>query len=93
MFVHIFSHSRIAYHFEPDDWVGRYFFTGGTMPSDDLLLHFTDDVIVREHWRVGGEHYQQSARSWLANLDSNRREALAILRGHYGDAAPAWFNR
>jgi cyclopropane-fatty-acyl-phospholipid synthase len=93
LFVHIFSHSRIAYHFEPDDWIGRYFFTGGTMPSDDLLLHFTHDLRVHEHWRIGGVHYSRTAQAWLANLDSNRREALAILREHYGEAAPVWLNR
>lgn len=93
LFVHIFSHSRVAYHFEPDDWIGRYFFTGGTMPSDDLLLHFTEDLIVRQHWRVGGEHYQRTARGWLTNLDSHRPEAMAVLRKHYRDAAPEWLNR
>lgn len=33
LFVHIFTHARASYHFEtegPDNWMGRYFFTGGT---------------------------------------------------------------
>lgn len=95
LFVHIFTHVRHAYHFDAaDDWIGKYFFTGGTMPSDSLLLYFQDDVQVVDHWRLDGRHYERTANAWLARLDANRERALAVLKEAYGDAeAHAWLQR
>jgi cyclopropane-fatty-acyl-phospholipid synthase len=86
-FVHIFTHHRFAYPYEvrdASDWMAEHFFTGGQMPSDDLLLHFQDDVNIREHWVVDGRHYQKTAEAWLARLDRQRGEALKLFAEVYG---------
>jgi cyclopropane-fatty-acyl-phospholipid synthase len=99
LFVHIFTHKELAYPFEvtgtgdgPGDWMARHFFTGGIMPSDDLLLYFQSDLQLQEHWHVPGVHYQKTAEDWLARMDGNRASILPLFESTYGQAdARKWW--
>lgn len=97
LFVHIFAHRHLTYFFEDkarDDWMTRYFFTGGIMPSEHLLSHFQDDFRLARQWWVDGRHYERTSNHWLAGMDAAKAEILALFRPTYGDdQAEIWFQR
>ncbi len=97
LFVHIFSHHKFAYPYEvrdTSDWMSRHFFTGGIMPSDDLLLYFQDHFRILQHWTFSGAHYQRTAEAWLENMDRHRDGILPVFISTYGESdARRWWVR
>ena len=95
LFVHIFCHRQSAYFYEIKnqwDWMTKYFFTGGIMPSKDIFEFFDEDLTVAESWEINGKHYSKTSKSWLKNIDKNSKIVKQILNQHY-DEKNIWFYR
>jgi cyclopropane-fatty-acyl-phospholipid synthase len=97
LFVHIFAHKTEAYLFEAKsskDWMSKYFFTGGIMPSADLLPTAAEHLTLEESWPVNGTHYSKTLEAWLKKQDQNKNEVLAIFNECYGKKdAKLWAQR
>lgn len=97
LFVHIFCHRELFYPFEDEgdaSWMSKMFFTGGVMPSFDLLPRCQDSLELERAWKVNGRHYARTLEAWLHNADEREDEILAVLEGTCGsESARVWLQR
>ncbi len=81
-FVHVFCHRQLAYTFEQEgekNWMGRHFFSGGIMPSEDLFSRYQEALEIKDQWWINGNHYAKTSEAWLEKLDGCSGEARKIL--------------
>jgi cyclopropane-fatty-acyl-phospholipid synthase len=97
LFIHVFCHREYPYLFETEgakNWMGRYFFTAGMMPFDEIFLYFQKHLRLEKNWVVDGTHYSKTSRDWLKNLESNKRAVLDLFEKTYGSGqAQLWYQR
>jgi cyclopropane-fatty-acyl-phospholipid synthase len=97
LFTHIFTHREYSYFFDADgtdNWMGKYFFTGGQMPSRYLFRSFQRDLTLQKQWTWNGAHYAKTAEAWLQNIDYHEAKVLKIMERTYGVAeAERWLQR
>ncbi|KAH8683100.1 hypothetical protein BGZ60DRAFT_467457 [Tricladium varicosporioides] len=93
LFVHIFAHKTTPYDFE-EGWMSTHFFSGGTMPSADLLLYFQNDLKLKKQWWVNGQHYAKTCEDWLSKMTASKSEIWPHLQETYGEEKIAmWYYR
>ncbi|MBS1718015.1 MAG: class I SAM-dependent methyltransferase [Armatimonadetes bacterium] len=96
-FVHVFRHHAYPYLFDTEgaaNWMGRYFFSGGVMPSCQLLAQAQSHLKLSNSWELDGRHYERTANLWLENLDARTAEVLTVLERAYGkEQAQVWLQR
>ena len=86
LFIHIFCHKTVTYAFDGDtheDWMSKYFFSGGTMPSDDLFLRVCGRLNLVTQHRWSGVHYARTAEAWLENIDSRKDEIIKLFSQNF----------
>ena len=97
LFLHVFAHKQYAYAFEArdeSDWMSRYFFTGGMMPSVEIMDSLDVPFEMEERWPVDGKHYARTSEDWLKKLEDNAKLVLPVLAQTYGpEQASLWFQR
>lgn len=96
LFVHIFCHHRFAYPFEvrdETDWMAKYFFSGGMMPSQNLLLNCQQHLRLQQQWLWDGTHYEKTSNAWLQMMDSRDDTVVEILKQAYGSDWRKWKSR
>ncbi|WP_223787608.1 SAM-dependent methyltransferase [Marinicella meishanensis] len=96
MFVHVFAHRYLMYPFiaEGDDnWMAKYFFSGGQMPAVDTFYHFQQQLKIERRWLNSGVHYEKTANHWLQNMDQNKAQIMPVMEKVYGEDAKLWFQR
>ena len=95
LFIHIFCHKKLTYFYEMKnsfDWMTKYFFQGGIMPSKDIFKYFENDLEIINQWDINGNHYSKTLKAWLNNHYKNKKKILDIFQRHY-DKPKIWFNR
>jgi len=98
MLLDYFVHKSRAYTYEKNTWMGKYFFSGGIMPSYDLLPNLDETIgktlEIEAAYKINGRHYAKSSEAWLKLFYEEKDQIKDIMDQFYGEEqAKLWQNR
>ena len=91
VFIHIFVHKNRSYILDGNEkvnWMAKYFFSQGMIPSINLMPFCNKNLVTKKIWKVNGNHYAKTLNSWLNNFDSNKNKIKKILSKHENNENP-----
>lgn len=73
LFVHSLLHQSNSYLLDDSDWMGRNFFTGGSILALNSYHHIAPpSLYISEVHPVNGQGYSRTLLAWLEALERNR---------------------
>jgi cyclopropane-fatty-acyl-phospholipid synthase len=69
MLLHSIGRDRPSAHV--DQWIDKYIFPGGVVPSMSQLLRASEGRLVVEHFDGFGQDYDRTLMSWYSNFNRN----------------------
>jgi len=77
-FVHSLLHQSSSYLMDVDSWMGRNFFTGGSILSLNSYFHLMpDSLVMRDVVPVNGVGYSKTLLAWLELMEQKRTPFVA----------------
>jgi cyclopropane-fatty-acyl-phospholipid synthase len=73
--------------------MAHYFFTGGIMPSVELLPKAAKGFNLVDQWMVNGVHYSKTLEAWLKKQDRHEKLIKEQFQKTYGKDTPLWIQR
>ena len=64
-----------------DDWLNKYIFPNGVLPSIKQIGRACEKIFVMEDWHNFGVHYDKTLKAWHHNFNSNWDK----LQGRYDE--------
>lgn len=81
-FFQILAHTKHTMIMNKNTWMGRNFFSGGTIPRVDLFSKFNQHLTVYDTQIINGNEYSKTLNSWLYRMYKDR-DILTILQSNH----------
>jgi cyclopropane-fatty-acyl-phospholipid synthase len=81
-FFQILAHTKHTMIMSQNTWMGRNFFSGGTIPRVDLFSKFNQHLQVYDTHVVNGNQYAKTLDSWLYRMYQDKN-ILSLLHNSY----------
>ena len=86
-FIQILGVKQNSRLMDNTSWIGRNFFTGGTVVSMNLFDYFNENLTIVKQEIINGRYYSKTLDEWLYRMYDNREKIMELFKKEYGKDA------